>query len=79
MGKTFRGVVSAAVEQYRRKANMVAQGDGKLGPRGWPQNPSKPKKGIIIANVRMYTNGNKPTILRQAYNTSGTTILLTFS
>ena len=30
--KTFRGVVSAAVEQSRRKANMVAQGDGKFGP-----------------------------------------------
>ena len=26
------GVVSAAVEQSRRKANMVAQGDGKFGP-----------------------------------------------
>ena len=26
MGKTFYGVVSAAVEQFRRKANMVAQG-----------------------------------------------------
>ena len=32
MGKAFCGVVSAAVEQSRRKANMVAQGDGKLGP-----------------------------------------------
>ena len=38
------GVVSAAVEQSGRKANMVAQGEGKLGPRGWPQNPFKPKK-----------------------------------
>ena len=44
MGKTFWGVVSAAVEQSRRKANMVAQGDGKFGPWGWPQDPSKPKK-----------------------------------
>ena len=34
MGKTFWGVVSAAVEQFRRKANMVAQGDGKFGPSG---------------------------------------------
>ena len=34
MGKTFWGVVSAAVEQSRRKANMAAQGDGKFGPRG---------------------------------------------
>ena len=32
MGKTFWGVVSAAVEQSRAKANMVAQGDGKFGP-----------------------------------------------
>ena len=30
--KTFWGVVSAAVEQSRRKANMVAQGDRKFGP-----------------------------------------------
>ena len=34
MGKTFWGVASAAVEQSRRKANMVAQGDGKFGPIG---------------------------------------------
>ena len=34
MGKTFWGVVSAAVEQSRRKANVVAQGDGEFGPRG---------------------------------------------
>ena len=32
MGKTSWGVVSAAVEQSRHKANMVAQGDGKFGP-----------------------------------------------
>ena len=44
MGKTFWGVVTAAVEQSRGKANTVAQGDGKFGPRGWPQDPSKPKK-----------------------------------
>ena len=34
MGKTFWGVVSAAVEQSRRKVNMVAREDGKFGPRG---------------------------------------------
>ena len=35
MGKTNWGGVSAAVvERSRRKANMVAQGDGKFGPRG---------------------------------------------
>ena len=43
-GNTFWGVVSAAVEQSRRKANMVARGEGILGPWGWPQDPSKPKK-----------------------------------
>ena len=32
MVKNFWGVVSAAVEKSRRKANMVAQGDGKFGP-----------------------------------------------
>ena len=42
--KTFWGVESAAVEPSRRKANMVAQGDGKFGPWGWPQGPFKPKK-----------------------------------
>ena len=45
-GKTFWWVVSAAVEQSRHKANMVAQGDGKYGPWGWPHDPSKPKKKI---------------------------------
>ena len=44
MGKTFWGVVSAAVEQSRREASLVAQEDRKLGPRGWPQNPSKQRK-----------------------------------
>ena len=32
LGKTFWKVVSAAVEQSRRKANMVAQGHRKFGP-----------------------------------------------
>ena len=32
MDKTLWGVGSAAVEQSRRKAHMVAQGDGKFGP-----------------------------------------------
>ena len=32
MGKIIWGVVSAAEEQSRRKANMVAQGDGKFDP-----------------------------------------------
>ena len=44
MDKTFWEVVSAAAEQSRRKAKMVVQGDGKFGPWGWPQNPSRPKK-----------------------------------
>ena len=42
--KTFWGVVSAAVKQSRREANVVAQGDGKFGPWGWPQDPSKQDK-----------------------------------
>ena len=32
LNETFWGVVSAAVEQSRRHANTVAQGDGKFGP-----------------------------------------------
>ena len=32
MGKTFWGVVSTAVEQSKRNANMVSQEDGKFGP-----------------------------------------------
>ena len=32
MGKTFLGVVGAVVEQSRRKANMVAQGDRYFRP-----------------------------------------------
>ena len=31
--------MSAAVEQFRRKANMVAQGDGKFGPEPDPRIP----------------------------------------
>ena len=51
MGKAFWGVVSAAAEQSRLEANMVAQGDGKFGPWGRPQGPTKPKKkeGLGIA------------------------------
>ena len=44
MGKTFWGVVSATVEHSRHKANMVAQGDGKFGSWGCPQDLSKQKK-----------------------------------
>ena len=32
LDKTFRGVASAAVEQSRRRANIVARGDGEFGP-----------------------------------------------
>ena len=31
LDKTLWGVLSVAVEQSRRKGNMVAQGDGKFG------------------------------------------------
>ena len=52
MDKTFWGVMSVAVGQSRRKANMVAQGNGKFGPWGWPQNPSKPKKKKIACQLK---------------------------
>ena len=42
MDKIVWGVASAAVELSSCKANMVALGDGKFGPWGWPQNPSEP-------------------------------------
>ena len=45
MGKYFWGVVIAAVELSRRKAKVVAQGDGKFGPWGWPKIPPNQKKG----------------------------------
>ena len=32
LDKTLWGVLSAGVEQSRRKAKMVTQGDGKIGP-----------------------------------------------
>ena len=48
MDKTFWEVVSAAAEQSKGKANTIAWGHGKFGPWGWPQNPSKPKKNLII-------------------------------
>ena len=33
------------------KSNMAAQGDGKFGPSGWPQNPSNKKKNILTKNL----------------------------
>ena len=46
LGKTSWEVLSTALEPSRRKANFVAQGDGKFAscPWGGLQNPSKPKK-----------------------------------
>ena len=41
LDKTFWGVGSAAVDQSRRIANRVVQGDWKFSSLGWPQNPSK--------------------------------------
>ena len=48
MGKTFWGVVSAAVEQSRRKANMVAQGDGKF---------LTPHKSCMIIETPLWLKG----------------------
>ena len=45
MGKTFWGLVGAAVVQSRREANLVAQGDEKFGPR-IPQNKKKANHGV---------------------------------
>ena len=42
--KIFWGVLSTAVEQSRRKANRVAQGDRKFGPEAVPKIPPKQKK-----------------------------------
>ena len=45
MNKTFWGVASAAFEQSRHKANMVAQGHGKkFGPEADPRIPANNKK-----------------------------------
>ena len=46
--------MSAAVEQSRLKANMFAQGEGKFGAWGWPQNPSKPKKVGFVFIVYLH-------------------------
>ena len=52
MGKTFWGVVSAAVEQSKRKANMVAQGDGKFESlEADPRIP--PNKNKKVPNIEM--------------------------
>lgn len=38
------GVESAAIEQLRCKADIVAQGQGEIRPKDWPKKPSKDKK-----------------------------------
>ena len=43
---TSRGVVSAAVEQSRCKANMVAQGDGKFSLWGLTPEFLQPPKNV---------------------------------
>ena len=62
MDITFWGVVRAAVEQSRLKANVVAQGDGKLGPRGWPKNPSKPKTQIYATPLVSHRESEHPRV-----------------
>ena len=56
MGKSFWGVVSAAVEQSRRKANMVAQGDGPL--RLTPGSLQTKKK----SSQTLYLEGDNPLV-----------------
>ena len=48
MDDTFRGVVSAAVEQSRREANMVTRGDGKFGPREADTTESQNQKRYLL-------------------------------
>ena len=62
---TFWGVVSAAVEQSRRKANIVAWGDGKFGSWDWPQNPSKLKKIARRNNAWLQTKRKYLTFFSQ--------------
>ena len=66
MDKTFWGVGSAAVDQSRHKVRMVAQGDGKFGHGGWPQNPSKPRKKVTarltISEDQSFRNTQNSTI-----------------
>ena len=44
--KVFWGLLSAGVEQFRRKANIVAWGDGKFGPWGWPYHSFRASKSV---------------------------------
>ena len=54
--------MSAAVEQSRCKANMVAWGDWKLGPWSWTHHPSQQKKShaycIQVLNGILYAKIN---------------------
>ena len=45
------GVESAAIEQLRCKADIVAQGQGEIRPKDWPKKPSKDKKKESLKNV----------------------------
>ena len=54
MGKTFWGLASAAVEQSRRKASMVAQGDGKFGIEADPRIPPNQKKKRFVTNFMQF-------------------------
>ena len=58
LDNTFWGLASASLEQSRREANMVAQGDGKFGPLGWPQNPYKPKKKMAWRHFESFLKVN---------------------
>ena len=51
MGKTFLGAMSAAVEQSRRKVNIVTQGDGKKAKAPYPASISPVACSTCIAPV----------------------------
>ena len=54
IGKTFWGVVSAAVEQSRRKANKVAQGDGYSALEADPRIPPNQKINAMLFGKYFY-------------------------
>ena len=57
IGKTSWGVASAAIEQSRRKSNLVAQGDGKFGPqRLTPESLQTKKKVFLPRQFFIYSN-----------------------
>ena len=66
LGKTFSGgVVSATIEQLRRKANMVAQADGKVGPPEAHTDPRiPPNQKQLIEELKTYLDRHVVELLK---------------